>query len=51
MIQDWTSQSQKLCVKDLLLKYQLNPTVNEVVTFILRKVCSAINNKNSVTLR
>jgi len=27
MIQDWTSQSQKLCVKDQLLKYQLDPTI------------------------
>jgi len=34
-----------------MLKYQLDPTVNEVVTFILRKVCSAVNNTNSVTLR
>jgi len=39
-IQDRTGQSQKLCVKDQLLKYQLDPTVNEVVTFILQKVCS-----------
>ena len=40
-IQDPTGQSQELCVKDQLLKFQLDPTVNEVETFILRKVCSA----------
>jgi len=51
MIQDRTGQSQKLCVKDQLLKYQLDPTVNEVVTFILRKVCSVVNNTNLVTLQ
>jgi len=39
-IQDPTGQSQELCVKDQLLKFRLNPTVKEVVTFILRKVCS-----------
>jgi len=33
-----TGQSQELCVKDQLLKYHLDPTVNEVGTFILRKV-------------
>jgi len=27
-IQDSTSQSQERCVKDQLLKFQLNPTVN-----------------------
>jgi len=27
-IQDPTSQSQERCVKDQLLKFQLNPTVN-----------------------
>jgi len=37
-IQYPTVQSQELCVKDQLLKFQLNPTVNEVLTFILRKV-------------
>jgi len=31
----WTGQSQELCVKDRQLKYQLDPTVNEVGTFIL----------------
>jgi len=47
-IQDRTVQSQKLCVKDKLLKYHHDPTVNEVVTFILR---SAVNNQTTVTLR
>jgi len=51
MIKHRTSQSQNLCVKDQLLKYQLDPTVNEVEIFILRKVWSAVNNTNSVTLR
>ena len=41
LIQDSTSQSQELCVKDQLLTFWLDPTVNEVRTFILRKVCSA----------
>jgi len=40
-IQDPTYQSQQLCVKDSLLKFQIDPTVNEVGTFILRNVCSA----------
>jgi len=40
LIQDPTSQSQDLCVKDQLLQFQLDPTVNEVGTFILQKVCS-----------
>ena len=40
-IQDPTSQSQDLCVKDQLLKFQSNPTVNEVGTFILQNMCSA----------
>jgi len=39
-IQDPTSQSQELCVKDQLLKFQFDPTVNELGTFILRKMCS-----------
>jgi len=39
-IQDPTGQSQEPCVKDQLLKFQLDPTINEVGTFILRKVCS-----------
>jgi len=50
-IKDPTGQSQKLCVKDQLLNYQLDPTVNEVVTFILRNVCSVVNNQTIVTLR
>jgi len=41
MIQDRTGQNQKLCVKDQLLKFQLDPTVNIVEIFILRKVCNA----------
>jgi len=40
LIQDPTSQDQELCVKDQLLKFQLDPTVNIVGTFILQKVCS-----------
>jgi len=51
LIQDRTDQSQKLCVKDQLLKYQLDPTINEVVTFILRKVCIVVNNQTTMTLR
>jgi len=51
LIQDQTGQSQKLRVKDPLLKYQLDPTVNEAGTFILRKVCSVVNNQTTVTLR
>jgi len=39
LIQDPTDQSQELFVKDQLLKFQLDPTVNKVGTFILRKVC------------
>jgi len=39
-INDPTVQSQELCVKDTLLKFQLDPTVNVVEIFILRKVCS-----------
>ena len=39
-IQDSTDQSQQICVKNQLLKFLLNPTVHEVVTFILWKVCS-----------
>jgi len=39
-IQDPTGQSLELCVKDQLLKFSLDPIVNEVETFILRKVCS-----------
>ena len=38
--QDPTGQSQEICVKDQRLKFQLDPMVNEVGTFILRKVCS-----------
>jgi len=49
-IQDWTGQIRKLCVKDQLLKYQLDPTVNEVVNFILQKECSVVNNQTTVTL-
>jgi len=41
LIKDPTGQSQELCLKDQLLKFQLNPTVNIVKIFILRKVCSA----------
>jgi len=48
LIQDPTGQSQQLCVKDQQLKYQLDPTVNEVETFILRKVCS-VEKKSSAT--
>ena len=33
-----------------MLKYQLDPTVNEVVTLILRKVYSIVNNQTIVTL-
>jgi len=51
LIPNLTGQSQKLCVKDQLLKYQLDPTVNEVGTFILQKVCSVVNNQTIVTLR
>jgi len=51
LLQDRPVQSQKLCVKDQLLTYQLDPTVNEVVTFILQKVCSVVNNQTTVTLR
>jgi len=40
LIQDPTDQNLELCVKDQLLKFPLDPTVNEVETFILRKVCS-----------
>jgi len=40
LIQDPTDQSQELCVMDQLLKFQFDPTVNEVGTFILRKVYS-----------
>ena len=47
-IQDLTSQSQELCVKDQLLKFQLDPTVNEVGTFILRKVYN-VEKKSSAT--
>jgi len=50
-IQDRTGQSQKLCVKDQLFKYQLDPAVNEVVNFILWKECSVVNNQTTVTLR
>jgi len=39
-IQDPTGQIQELCVKDQQLKFQLDPTVNEVGTFILQKVCN-----------
>jgi len=39
-IQDLTSQSQELGVKDQLLQFQLDPTVNKVGTLILRKVYS-----------
>jgi len=35
LIQDPTSQSQELCVKNQLLKFQIDPTVKEVVTFTL----------------
>jgi len=42
--QDPTGQRQELCVKNQLLKYQLDPMVNEVGSFILRKVCSVVNN-------
>jgi len=38
-IKDPTSQSQELCVKDQFLQFQLNPTVNVVEIFTLRKVC------------
>jgi len=38
LIQDLTSQSQELRVKDHLLKFQIDTTVNEIRTFILRKV-------------
>jgi len=41
---------QEICVKDHQLKYQLNPMVNEVGTFILRKLCSVVNNQTTVTL-
>ena len=47
-IQDPTGQSQELCVKDQLLKYQLDPTVNIVETFILWNVCS-VEKKNCAT--
>jgi len=50
-IQDPTGQSHEICVKDQLLKYQLDPTVNEVGTFILRKMCSVVNNQTIVTLQ
>ena len=40
LIKDLTGQSQELCVKDQLLKSQLNPTVKVVEIFILQKVCS-----------
>jgi len=40
-IKDPTSQSQDLCVKDQLLKFQYDPIVNLVEIIILRKVCSA----------
>jgi len=43
-IQDPTGQSQKLFVKDQVLKFQLKPTVNEVETFLLRKVFSVEKN-------
>jgi len=39
-IKDSTGQSQELCVKDQLLKFQLDPTVNIVEIFRLRNVCS-----------
>jgi len=39
-IHDPTGQSQELCVKDKLLKFQLDRTVKEIGTFILRKMCS-----------
>jgi len=39
-MKDPTIKSQALCVKDQLLKFQLDPTVNVVEIFILRKVCS-----------
>jgi len=51
LIQDRTGQSKELGVKDRLLKYQLDPTVKKVGTFILRKVCSVVNNQTTVTLR
>jgi len=50
-IQDRSGQSQELCVKDQLLKYKLDPTINAIGTFILRKVCSVVNNQTTVTLR
>ena len=37
LIQDPTSQSQELCVKDKLLNFQLDPTVNEVEIAIYEK--------------
>jgi len=40
LLQYSTYQSQELCVKDPLLKFHLDPTVNEVETLILRNVCS-----------
>jgi len=39
-IQDLTGKSQELGVKHPLLKFQLDPTVNKVGIFILRKVYS-----------
>jgi len=39
-IKDLTGESQELFVKDQLLKFQLDPTVNKLEIFILRKVCS-----------
>ena len=39
-IKDPTSQSQEFCFKDQLLKFQLDPTVNSIGIFILRKVCN-----------
>jgi len=41
LIKDPTGQNQEFCVKDQQLKYQLDPTVNAVEIFILRKVCNA----------
>jgi len=35
-IQDPTGKSQELGVKDRLLKFQLDPIINDVETFILR---------------
>jgi len=40
-IKDPTGESQELCVKDQLLNFLLDPTVNVVEIFILRKVYGA----------